>query len=700
MFGLSLLSITTNAQKTCGFDAFHEEQLRANPEFKTRLATFEKFWQQKQQLMNSTAARVVINGTDTTYEIPVVFHIIHTGSAPGTQFNPSDAHVDSVVDYLNKAYAATWPGYAAPGAGGTNIPLRFVLAKRDSACNATTGINRINGVTALGGATGTTYDNFGVRRTTTNGITDDQLKSIIQWNPKDYYNIWVVNKIDGWSGYVAGGGVVGYAQFPGGTPAWDGTVIMEAFNAAGETTLPHELGHAFSLYHTFQGGCQPASNCTTTGDFVCDTDPHDQVSGCPAGSNPCTGTSWTPVVNNIMNYTDCTDRFSAGQNERVKSTIFFGRGSLVQSLGGTAPGAQATYPLPAALSGCATPGIANSGNSFDVGPTYIKISGSQSFTGGYTSDDYQVYVDHTAPTCTQAAVAPAYMMPGQTYPVEIGTGLNPENVRVYIDFDNNGSFNTATETVFSSNGTAADEYRVHTGNTIAIPSSGVTLDTPLRMRVLSDFYGNSSPVPCGGNLQYGQIEDFTVIISNTPLPITISNIAAAPSRDHKSIEVTWRSENEDDAVQYEIQRAADGKSFAAIGNLPAKGDHTQYHFNDAAPLTDQLNFYRLKMIGKDQTIAYSKVVSASIATHQSADMQIYPNPADHAIKIIAPVAGSFSLSIRNAVGQVVLMQQGLQVKQGEPFELQLKNAGMAAGIYYLQLTEASGLSYSSKFVKQ
>ena len=36
--------------------------------------------------------------------------------------------------------------------------------------------------------------------------------------------------------------------------------------------LVHEMGHYFGLYHTFEGGCSN-SDCTLSGDKVCDTPP-------------------------------------------------------------------------------------------------------------------------------------------------------------------------------------------------------------------------------------------------------------------------------------------------------------------------------------------------------------------------------------------------------------------------------------------
>jgi len=87
-----------------------------------------------------------------------------------------------------------------------------------------------------------------------------------------------------------------------------------------------------------------------------------------------------------------------------------------------------------------------------------------------------------------------------------------ENVRAWIDFNNDGIFNNTTELVFSSD----NVLQYHSGLFI-IPSNAVT-DTMLRMRVASDYYTVPPPTPCA-QLTYGQAEDYGVTIQpNTSFP--------------------------------------------------------------------------------------------------------------------------------------------------------------------------------------
>ncbi|MBN8702677.1 MAG: T9SS type A sorting domain-containing protein [Bacteroidetes bacterium] len=94
-----------------------------------------------------------------------------------------------------------------------------------------------------------------------------------------------------------------------------------------------------------------------------------------------------------------------------------------------------------------------------------------------------------------------------TYTVQVSTGtLNPHDVKIYIDYNNDGLFTGTNELVFS-----ALNQNSPSGN-ILISSSAAILNTPLRLRAMADYAG-SGYTSCT-NLTYGQAEDYTVIITS------------------------------------------------------------------------------------------------------------------------------------------------------------------------------------------
>jgi hypothetical protein len=90
--------------------------------------------------------------------------------------------------------------------------------------------------------------------------------------------------------------------------------------------------------------------------------------------------------------------------------------------------------------------------------------------------------------------------------VEVKIFQNSQSVRVWIDYNNNGTFE-ANELVASGDDVplAANLYGTFTGT--FTPPATATLNTPLRMRVIADDGGLT---PCG-QLGYGQAEDYSVM---------------------------------------------------------------------------------------------------------------------------------------------------------------------------------------------
>ncbi|MEZ4778189.1 MAG: T9SS type A sorting domain-containing protein [Flavobacteriaceae bacterium] len=144
-----------------------------------------------------------------------------------------------------------------------------------------------------------------------------------QYDVSNVMNVYFTGSI----GYN-GGGLCGYAFFPGGP---DHLVVANSCTYDDSTFL-HEWGHAFTLYHTHgktNSGTTDelvnGSNCTVAGDDVCDTpaDPNlwQNTSGCSyvAGQTDINGQVYMPDVSNIMSYAppSCRNSFSVGQDNRM-----------------------------------------------------------------------------------------------------------------------------------------------------------------------------------------------------------------------------------------------------------------------------------------------------------------------------------------------------------------------------------------------
>jgi len=248
--------------------------------------------------------------------IPVVVHVVHNTAAQ----NISDAQIQSQIDVLNKDYRKTNPDVAnapAPFAPlAADARIQFKLADKDPNGNPTNGITR-------------------TQTATVQFTDDDKVKSAAtgghdSWDTTKFLNLWVAP--------LNGGGLLGYAQFPGGPAATDGVVInYTAFGTSGTAAAPfdkgrtatHEIGHFFNLHHLW-GDVQPPS-CAGT-DFVGDTPPQSGPNfGKPAFPHVTCNNG--PNGDIFMDYMDYVDdaamfMFTTGQVTRMQACLDGSRASL------------------------------------------------------------------------------------------------------------------------------------------------------------------------------------------------------------------------------------------------------------------------------------------------------------------------------------------------------------------------------------
>ena len=159
-------------------------------------------------------------------------------------------------------------------------------------------------------------------------------KAQLAWDTNRYLNIYT-NTAGGNLGYVEGfpqQGIVGTSN--------DGVVCnWTAFgrNSSGAPynlgrTATHEVGHYLGLLHTFQGGCG-TSDCSASGDLVCDTNPESS----PNYSSCSRVTCGSPdPVKNYMDYSEdaCMDNFTPDQAARMRCVLIHYREALWSGNGG------------------------------------------------------------------------------------------------------------------------------------------------------------------------------------------------------------------------------------------------------------------------------------------------------------------------------------------------------------------------------
>ncbi|MEY3849644.1 MAG: hypothetical protein RJA38_85 [Bacteroidota bacterium] len=345
-----LFPLFAAAQRNCGTMEHYERAIQENPSYELNQQEIENF-------TNEFLAHY--NGEDRAIvTIPVVVHVVYNT----TTENISDAQILTQIDVLNKDFAkmnadaANTPSIFT----ASNTDIQFCLATVDPTGAATTGITR----------TFTSTTAFSTNDAMKNNATGGKSA----WDASKYLNIWVCD---------ISGGILGYAQFPGGSASTDGVVIdYQYFGTIGTSTAPfnlgrtatHEVGHWLNLRHIW-------GDATCGTDQVADTPTHNTANyGCPTYPHlsTCTGTP-VEMTMNYMDYTDdaCMYMFSAGQTSRMQALFATGgaRTSLLSSNGCGTP-APVLCGVPSGLTSSAV-------TTTSATVSWAAVSGATSYTLQY-----------------------------------------------------------------------------------------------------------------------------------------------------------------------------------------------------------------------------------------------------------------------------------------------------------------------------
>ncbi len=486
-----------STSSSCGFGLAEQHQKQHDPLAVQGRNQAEAILQQ--QLTKSRNARTEA----VVYTLPVVVHVIHNGEPIGTGDNPSNASIQAMMAVLNAAFRKNGAQF-----GGVDVGIQFQLATRSPLCGSTSGIDRVNGSGVAN------YTSGGIAVGTYPGSADEvTVKALSRWPNTDYINIWIVNKIN------VNSNSGGFAFFPEYNQAATDGIVVKANTVDGTNkTIVHEMGHVFNLYHTFhdydygpETNCPSATSCATTGDRVCDTEPVLNVA-CNTAQNTCTGSAFQiadatlnyTVLNNYMGYTSCQWLFTQGQKDRIRASLLAFRGGLLSS--GGLSGALPTGPVTA----CSV--TATNTPSQYYGIAQVTLNSLDVYSNTSLADG-AFYVDRT---CNQRTT----LTRDQSYSLAIqATYGNYQYLQAYLDYNADGDFTDANETLLITAGGSATV-------TVTIPTTGVTLNKPLRLRIVADNPNGPAPTACtlvGTAAEgVGQAEDYSVTI----VPRTVMSVAS------------------------------------------------------------------------------------------------------------------------------------------------------------------------------
>ncbi len=387
----------------CGTDEMHQKLFLEHPEYNDGIKRAYN------RLQAETAAYIqqMTPKSGNPYVIPVVFHIIHNYGPE----NIDDSQVLDAVRLINEQYRkrnADTTGIVTDfKSRAADCEIEFRIAQLDPNGNCTSGITRtVSPLTKIG---------------------DHQVKSLIQWPPDKYLNVYICEQA---------AGLAGHSMMPPAAdtiPQWDGIVMQHAYVGSigtsspfKRTVLSHEIGHFLNLQHIWGGNNVPdyfylpvadAGNCAFDDD-VMDTPATIGWQTCNTNGQSCGSLD---NVQNYMDYSYCALMFTEGQKTRMHAALnstVANRFNLWQTANLIATGTDdITYYLCTAI--------------FDASKKLICAGGSVDFTDisshGVTSREW-TFAGGTATNTTDSLTTVTYATPGK-YDVRLKVG----NGTTFID---------------------------------------------------------------------------------------------------------------------------------------------------------------------------------------------------------------------------------------------------------------------------
>ncbi|GLU53493.1 hypothetical protein Dfri01_29540 [Dyadobacter frigoris] len=182
----------------------------------------------------------------------------------------------------------------------------------------------------------------------------------------------------------------------------------------------------------------------------------------------------------------------------------------------------------------------------------------------------------------------------------------------------------------------------------------------------------------------------------TPLPVTLVNFTAqkktAGSETASSL-LYWTTSAETNSDRFDIERSTTGKNWNNIGNVAANGEsdrQVNYSFTDDKPLSGE-NLYRLRMVDKDGTFAFSRIQSITFDGTNSG-LSVYPNPSADKL-FIRDYSSVTNIVVSNLNGTTVY--KSASFASGNGF---IDLTSLSQGMYIVKISRVNGTFSTHKIV--
>lgn len=169
-----------------------------------------------------------------------------------------------------------------------------------------------------------------------------------------------------------------------------------------------------------------------------------------------------------------------------------------------------------------------------------------------------------------------------------------------------------------------------------------------------------------------------------------------------SNQLFWETATEVNVREFILERSLDGKNdWIRIGTKTAVGNSTSvqnYSLEDVNPIATA--FYRLRIVGNDGKIQFSKIVFLARKSDQFRVVSAFPNPTSDKIMVQFETLeeGSIKLLITDIAGRAVMAEETDAQPRMNNYELSIGH--LPIGLYLLTIDNNQSISAPIQIVKQ
>jgi len=177
-----------------------------------------------------------------------------------------------------------------------------------------------------------------------------------------------------------------------------------------------------------------------------------------------------------------------------------------------------------------------------------------------------------------------------------------------------------------------------------------------------------------------------------PLPVELMNFTGSTINNKNYL--SWQTATEVNNDYFEVERSADGATFATLGRVDGGGNlpaGAKYSFIDDSPAVGR-NYYRLKQVDFDGTVTYGDklviLTNDAVLVTEKLDFYIAPNPTSYNdINFLLSHAGSGPVSVKLISMTGLTLSESVIDNTPEDWVRVEAPSSIAQGLYILEIRQ-------------